>query len=111
MNCTSLTPQHNEPHASTTQPLPQECLLQPPATRKALPSREQLSRLLRSAHGLASSHGSTRVSRHIRTPRASVYRALLDARAIANWVERSARPVRCVDAGSRFVRPGHGQTR
>jgi hypothetical protein len=34
MNCTSLTPQHNEPHAPTTQPLPQECLLSGPREAK-----------------------------------------------------------------------------
>src|SRR6267142_1067185 len=28
---------------------------------------------------------STRVSRHINAPRAAVYRALLDARAVATW--------------------------
>src|SRR3972149_10398316 len=28
---------------------------------------------------------STRISRHIRAPRASVYRALLDPRAVATW--------------------------
>jgi len=28
---------------------------------------------------------STRVSRHIRAPRAVVYRALLDPRAVAQW--------------------------
>lgn len=29
---------------------------------------------------------STRISHHINAPRATVYRALLDARAIARWV-------------------------
>jgi uncharacterized protein YndB with AHSA1/START domain len=29
---------------------------------------------------------STRVSRHVRAPRARVYRALLDARAVAQWM-------------------------
>jgi uncharacterized protein YndB with AHSA1/START domain len=29
---------------------------------------------------------STRVSRHVNAPRASVYRALLDARAVATWM-------------------------
>jgi uncharacterized protein YndB with AHSA1/START domain len=28
---------------------------------------------------------STRISRHVNAPRASVYRALLDARAVAKW--------------------------
>src|SRR5438093_10541568 len=29
---------------------------------------------------------STRISRHVNAPRASVYRALLDARAVARWM-------------------------
>src|SRR2546430_17449693 len=29
---------------------------------------------------------STRISRHVRAPRAAVYRALLDARAVATWM-------------------------
>jgi uncharacterized protein YndB with AHSA1/START domain len=34
---------------------------------------------------------STRIRRHVNAPRASVYRALLDARAAATWmVPRSA---------------------
>jgi uncharacterized protein YndB with AHSA1/START domain len=29
---------------------------------------------------------STRISRHVRAPRAAIYRALLDARAVATWM-------------------------
>src|SRR5512133_3156922 len=54
--------------------------------------RREASRFVvtsRAAHGRSTSDGSgmssTRISQHIKAPRANVYRALLDPRAVAIW--------------------------
>src|SRR6266404_1144203 len=66
--------------------------MRPPIMARSLCSRRDRksssgsSRCPRSASIESIGVTSTRISRHVNAPRASVYRAILDARAVATWM-------------------------